>query len=503
MTELADVATGTQSPTGEGDSLRRGALAMPEVLAQSVAGMAPTAAMSVNALLAYLAGAGNGTWLSTLLALALMSLVGYAIVQFGRRTTSAGSFYVWVRQGLGPGAGHTAGWALVLGYLATGIATVIGFTLYGSSLLSYFGGPGSSTAVEAGLVLLCTLVAVTVTVSDIRLSARTSLVLEGVSVSIVLLLCVGAAVHHRSVVDAAQLNLVGVKSGGVLSGAVLAIFSFVGFESAASLGMEARNPFRSVRRAVTWSLGGVGLFYVVASYAQVLGFEGSKPGFAHTSAPLPGLAHIEGLSFLVPVIDAGVAVSMFACAMACINAGARILYSMAADGMGHQAVGKSHARHQTPHVAIVISAVPMLLVPLAFTVAGFNLVNVDGWVGTLATFGFMLAYALVSLAAPVFLGRRNEPNGLAWVLGATATVAMAIVFYANWLPKLIPNSIFSALAYPYDILPYVFMAWLLVGFGWFAVAKRRKPDLLVRIGTSHMETATSTRPSLVAAASEA
>jgi amino acid transporter len=178
-----------------------------------------------------------------------------------------------------------------------------------------------------------------------KLSAHTALTLEALSVSIIISLCIAAYVHHGSVIDRSQLTLSGAHFGGIIDGTVLAIFSFVGFESSASLAVEARNPLRSVRRAVLWSLAGVGLFYVVVSYAQILGFAGSHPGFAASTAPLPGLANLVGLHTLVPFIDAGVTVSMFACTLACINAGSRILFSVAIDGLAPQPLQRTHPRH--------------------------------------------------------------------------------------------------------------------------------------------------------------
>ena len=78
-------------PVAGADTLRRNRLSMPEVLAQSVANAAPTAAMALLPLLVFLS-AGNGTWLSFLIAIFLMLCVGWCAVQFARRMNSAGSF---------------------------------------------------------------------------------------------------------------------------------------------------------------------------------------------------------------------------------------------------------------------------------------------------------------------------------------------------------------------------------------------------------------------------
>ena len=115
-----------------------------------------------------------------------------------------------------------------------------------------------------------------VAVLDIRISQRAAFILEAVSVTIIVILCVAVYVHKGSVVDHAQLTLSGFKPGGVVVGMVLAIFAFVGFESAGALGQEAKNPARSVPHAILWSCGVVGVFYLIVSYAQLYGFGAAR-----------------------------------------------------------------------------------------------------------------------------------------------------------------------------------------------------------------------------------
>src|SRR5205807_2433110 len=305
----------------------------------------------------------------------------YCAAQFSRRATSAGSFYVWVTRGLGPGAGHTAGWALQLGYVATGVATILGFGIFGADFLSRV--TGGAIAADNRLVLVVLfgvdfLVPLAVAINDMRLSARTSLTLEAISVTLILILCVAIWVHRGGVIDTSQLTLKGATTGGVLVGVVLAIFAFVGFESAGSLGLEARNPHRAIGRAILISCVLVGLFYVVVSYSQVYGFAGTRPGFARSQAPLPDLAGIVGLGAV-------------------------------------------------------------------------------GWAGCVATFGCMLAYALVSIAAPVFLSRIGERSVPVVAVGAVGALVMAFVFWANWLPQTIPGGLFPALTGVLVWLPYLFL----------------------------------------------
>src|SRR6266568_1648156 len=82
--------TALSADTSVVTELKRGALSLPEVLAQSVANMAPSAAMALLPLLVF-AGAGNGTWVSFLIALLALLCIGYCAAQFARRINSAGS----------------------------------------------------------------------------------------------------------------------------------------------------------------------------------------------------------------------------------------------------------------------------------------------------------------------------------------------------------------------------------------------------------------------------
>jgi amino acid transporter len=491
---LADISTpGEAAPapleaTAEAagsTSLRRNTLSLPEVLAQSVANMSPTGAMALLPLLVFVS-AGNGTWLAFIVGIVLMMCVGYCAAQFSRRANSAGSFYVWVTQGLGPGAGHTAGWALQLGYVATGVATILGFGIFGADFLNRVSG-GAIAAdnrwVLSLLFLVDFVVPLAVAIMDMRLSARTSLTLESISVVLILILCVAIWVHRGGLIDTTQFTLSGVSGGGLVVGVVLAIFAFVGFESAGSLGMEARNPYRTIGQAILTSCLVVGVFYVVVSYSQTFGFEGSKGGFIKSAAPLPDLANVVGLSFLAPVMDIAIVLSLFACTLACINASARIAFTMAHDGMGVPALTRAHDEHRTPHIAIWVVAVPMVVASILPVLLGSSAVDLTGWVGTVATFGFMLAYALVSLAAPVFLNRIGVTNPLAMLVGAIGVLSMAFVFWANWLPQFIPGGAFTALGGVLVWLPYVFLAWTAIGLVWYFVARARNPELVRQVGS--------------------
>lgn len=465
-------------------TLKRNTLTLPEVLAQSVANAAPSAAMALLPLLVFL-NAGNGSWMSFIIAVTLMVCVGFCAAQFAKRMNSAGGFYVWVTQALGPGAGHSAGWGLQLGYIATGIATVFGFAIFGGDLLHrVFGIDPLNPVLLIVLFAVDFLLAVAVAIYDINLSARMALTLESISILAIIILCISIWVV-RGPIDTAQFSFQGVVPGGVIIGITLAIFAFVGFESAGSLGMEAKNPYKNVGRAIVVSAIFVGTFYVLVSYSQTLGFQPTGGGYAKSSAPMPDLASLIGLGWLSIVIDIGITISVFACTLACINASARVALTMAHDGMGVPALTRTHATRKTPNVAIWVVAVPMLVVPVLAILFRQSPVDGTGWAGTLATFGFMLGYALVSLGAPLYLRRIGQPNLAVLIVGMIGLVAMIVVFYASWLPQTIPVIAFPPLAGLYAWLPYFFFVWAAIGLIWYFVVRARTPHVAQGVGSRY------------------
>src|SRR5690242_6268661 len=136
----------TDLAVNSGITLQKRVLSFPEVLAQSVANMAPSAAMALLPFLVFLS-AGNATWLSFGLSLVVLLVVAYCASLFATRINSAGSFYVWVTRAIGPGAGSAAGWGLILGYLFTGIACVLGFEIYANNFLVGLGAYSASNHV--------------------------------------------------------------------------------------------------------------------------------------------------------------------------------------------------------------------------------------------------------------------------------------------------------------------------------------------------------------------
>jgi amino acid transporter len=304
--------------------LRGGVLSPMETLAQSVSTIAPTTTPAATIPLVC-ALAGNGTWLAYLLATVAILLVALCVAEFARYSASPGSLYTYTSKIMPPALGATSAWSLLLAYIATAGSVIGGFYHYGNLLLHDARGRGTSTV---ALALLCTAVAIWIAWRDVKISARLMLWIEAISVSLIMTVVVLVLVRTRLHLDLQQLQLRDMTGSGLRLGLVLALFSFVGFESATTLGSEARNPLRTIPRAVIQSALLCGAIFTLCAYTEVLGLRAAGQVLAANQAPMRVLASVAGFPLLGLLIDIGVLVSMFAGTLACITAAARVLLLM-------------------------------------------------------------------------------------------------------------------------------------------------------------------------------
>jgi amino acid transporter len=439
--------------------LRRAALSPLETLAQSISTIAPTTT-PVATIPLVCALAGNGTWLAYVLATIAILLVAICVGRFARYTASPGSLYTYVSKILPPWMGATVAWSLLLAYVCTGASVIGGFYHYGKLLLHDANG-NPVTAVS--LALAVTAVSVWIAYRDVQISARLMLWIEVVSVTLIIGVVVLLLVRNGMHWDWDQLRLRGVTGRDLRLGLVLALFSFVGFESATTLGAEARNPLKTIPRAVILSAVLGGAFFTVCAYTEVLGFRSVGQNLGTSEAPMRVLAPTAGIPVLSLLIDIGALVSLFAGTLACITAAARVLLLMSHHGLAHDSLRQTHARNETPSRAVLVTGAAAVLPVAVLAARGASGLDVYGWMGSLATYGFIVAYALVCTALPRYLRNHGAFRSGAQIVPALACIAMILALVGNLYP--IPEGVYSK-------LPYVYLAYLAAGLVWFAVRNK-------------------------------
>ncbi|MGA2231950.1 MAG: APC family permease [Tepidisphaeraceae bacterium] len=454
--------------------LKHNALNFWEVSAQAVALISPsmTAALIVPLMFGT---AGSAGWLCYLFGTIMLLFVAISLNQFAKRYTSAGSMYEYTVKGLGPKAGGVSGWCLIFAYMFIGIAGVTGFTHFASMLLTQAGATGYLSHPWITLFAICVFSSWFLAYKDITFSTLLMLFFEGISVFFIMILaCV--ALGKTGFIDSSQLHPTqGHGLGDIGLGVVVAIFSLVGFECATAFGEEAKKPLITIPRAVIASLLITGAFFVFITYVETHALANNNPTLDNLTAPLTTLSENLGMKWMGVVIEVGAMTSFFALAMSCLNAGSRIIFSMARYGIFPISVGSSHKHNLTPHVALTVFAVIQFIIPSAFMLISYA----GGWqhdgitipfdafnaAGLFGAMGFSGAYVLISLATPFYLKKIGELK--AWHVVVCVMAELLLIVPIVGLVYPVPP-------FPANVQPYIFGAYLVIGI--ILVLKRSRSN---------------------------
>ena len=454
--------------------LKINALNFWEVLAQAVALISPsmTAALIVPLMFGT---AGTAGWLCYLFGTIMLLFVAFSLNQFSQRYTSAGSMYEYTVKGLGPKTGGLSGWSLIWAYLFIGIAGVTGFTHFATKLLGLTGATGYLSHPSITLFALCVFAAWFLAYKDITFSTILMLVFEGVSVTLILMLAF-LALAKTGVADTAQLHPVGHGLKDIGLGVVVAIFSLVGFECATAFGEEARNPLRTIPRAVIVSLLLTGAFFVFITYVETHALANNNPTLDMLDAPLTTLSQNLGVKWMGVLISIGAMISFFALALSCLNAGARVLFTMGRYGIFPISIGSSHKHNLTPHVAISSFAVIQFFIPTAFmlmsyaAIGGWQMAPLDAFndAGLFGAMGFCGAYVLISLATPFYLRKIGEMKAHHVAVAVISLVLLTVP---------IVGTVYPVPSYPMNYFPYIFMLYVLGGIVLVSIRSRSHVEI--------------------------
>ena len=447
--------------------LRKDSLSFFEALGQSVANVSPTLTPALA--VAVVAGmAGTASWLVYVIATVALVIVALSIAKLAGRIPAAGSYFIYISRSLGPSYGMLAGWAMLAAYIFTAMALTVSTSLF---IKTFFSSLGINFAPPNFVLYIVISLAIWLFATrDIRISSRIGLTLEVISVLIIAAVVVVTLSHYGFQPDMKQITLQGASFGAIAQAIVFAIFSFVGFESAASLGKETRNPKVTIPKAILSTAIFSGFFFVITTYVITQGFGDDATKLGNSAAPLGDITNAIGKWMTAPVYF-GATISSFACALASLNAFGRMLFSLGRYQFVHSSMGIVHDKRKTPFFALTLGAILNVLVCCAFA-SHPNETDTFGWYGTLASFGFIIVYLLVSVSAPVFLKKTGELKMGDVVIGGLGAVLMFLSLV---------GSVYPVPAAPYNYFPYAFAAYMLVGAAWFFIIKAKNPQVLTGI----------------------
>jgi APA family basic amino acid/polyamine antiporter len=377
-------------------------------------------------------GAGPAIALSFLLTALACALAALCYAELASMIPIAGSAYTYAYATLGELFAWMVGWQLVLEYAVSNMAVAVGFSAHFNDILdSLFGlrlPPRLSGPVIAGgaftgnwfnlPALLILLLLTWLLVRGVRESAGANNLMVMVKIAAILIFVVGAA---RAVDSQNWRPFMPNGFGGVLTGAAIVFFTYIGFDSVSTAAEEARNPQRDLPFGILASLIICTCLYV--SVALVLtGIASWKT--LNTAAPVVESLKALGMESVRRWVGVGAIMGMISSLLVFQYGQARVWFAMSRDGLLPAAFSRIHPHHRTPHVATWVAGLFVGLPAGIWDIGTF---------ADLANIGTLFAFAAV--AAGVIVLRRTQPErprgfrvpGAPWVPGLSILFCLILM----------------------------------------------------------------------------
>ncbi len=450
LPEVAMATAPAQKTAATAPGLKR-SLSVWQAVGLSLALMAPSMAANINPQGAI--GAGRAVPLAFLIAAVGVLFVAYTFARLCQYYRHSGSVYAFVGATLGPRAGVVAGWGLAGTYVFYAVTTAAAAGIFGTGLLDSLGlwknQPSWAPMLFVGVVLALALLLAAL---PARGGTNVLLIVEVCTVTLILIVTVvvfvkllshsapGGSTFTWSVFSLAP----GTGVSALFLGVVFGFLSFAGFEASSTLGEEAHNPSRDIPRAILGVAVFGGIYYVVVTAAEMMGFGTSAAGikaFGSSASLLGDLGSSYVGSWVGNIITAGTTVSAFGCCLACTVGAARMIYAMSRDSFGERGIGAAHSRWGTPAAATGVVTVMAVIIYVVYVIVSSSpsalAENAFLWSGTIGTLILLVAYVLATIGMTLLVFvRREMPSVPMWqvVIPIAGIVVLGYTIYRNVYP---------------------------------------------------------------------
>jgi amino acid transporter len=477
-----------ETASGAALGLRRDAIGLREVLFQSITDMAPGAAIAAS-IPAGAALAGGALPLSVIFALVACLLGAWCIGQLARELPAAGSLATYAARGLHPAAGFLVAWGYVLvGWLIPPLVLLqLGFTTASTINSEFHGYPANlwwPWALAGAVIVLAA------GYYGIRTSARLGTILGISEIAVFLVLAVfflvHAGGHNTGQVFTTHYSPTGLT--GVIGGSVFTLLAFGGFEGAAPLAEEARNPRRTIQRAVLLATLLIGALYVFTTYAVDVAY-GPK-GFAAFStetgnASWEGLARsLYGLFWFFVFL--AIVNSTIANANAGVNVSTRTAYAMGRIGAFPHFLALVSAKHRSPVYSVLVAFVITIGVTLGLGL-GYGPTVAFAMVGTGLVIVIVAIYIVMCAACIGYFARRR--GGFNWLSHLVIPVLGIAAFVPAWLTSagIKVFSFVTPLAPPLSYMGPGVGGFMVLGLIYMIYLYRTNPGRITDVGLVHLD----------------
>ncbi len=475
--------TPATNSSNESPKLQRNTLELRHAVVMAVAAMSPVGAIFFNTIpQAGLVGAAMP--LCYIIGFGVALLVADQISTLAAEFPTSGSLYTFVTQGLGVRWGFLAGW---LSLISFGVAIAFVFLVMSANfqdlLLHWFGVHLNWTL----WYCLFALIVGAVCYRGIRFSLQLDLTLLMFELGVCLLL---ALIVFIQAGKTGQLTLVPFtltelpQQSNLVAGVILSILSFVGFESATTLGEEIQNPRQSIPKATTITLVLVGMFYVLMSYVATVGYGiHNMTAFTQDAAPFDTIArHVWGNGFALLIDFAGI-MAGYACAVAFLNGAARIVYAISREELFPHWLAHIHPTYHTPTNAIFGLSGSSAFVGLGLGML-WTPIQAFAFLGTVLTLAALAIYGLTSLACFRYFSTKHRAR-----LEGNSTIRFGWLRYVllPWLSIIAISGVLVGTLYPpapapLHLAPIVVLIWLFLGIGVLRFLQTHKPEAIRQAG---------------------
>jgi amino acid transporter len=457
--------------TASGAATLDRSIGLGRVLFQSITTMAPGASVmfGLGLVMLYI---GNVAPLAMLIGAAAAVCIAVVIGQFARKIPSAGGFYSYAVAVIGNEAGFLVGWMYNMTYVAGVCLSALNFSLVFNDFLdTYFKVSVPFWVLFIALVLIVTWI----TYLGVRPSTGLTTVLGILEVSLLfivaaLLIVRAGGANSLAFFNPANNGFSGDTLRSLFLGVVFAFAAVSGFEGAAPMAEETKNPRRTVPLAIALSAGLIGLFYVFAIYAAVVGWGPAKLD-SYIESPNPWREMAGGIGDVFALfVSLAILNSVIGGTQSTFNASSRLLFAFGRSGILPDRLGAISATRRTPHIAAFVTAAATIVASLVAAVIFNGAFEAFVFFLTILTICFVSLYAVFCVACPIFYLTKARADFNVW---------LHVVLPAIGLVVLLPTLFYSVqgLEYPANIAIPTVIVWLLVGGGVLVWLKARGVDI--------------------------
>lgn len=473
---MASLASESQNAVAVDRQLARNAIGQPRVIAYTAGFMGPAASIGLG-LVAAFSFAGSATPFVVLLALIGVLCAGNSVAQLAQRLPSAGSMFTYNAATLGKRAGFVSGWVMVFAYVLW-VPSGIGAT--GLFFSNFLHNAFSLSVNENVLAVVVLAVVALLAFRGIAASAAVDLIVLTIEMAVIVALALTILAKSGPGLGGLQpFNPANTLHGGKLSDITLSMVYtaviFSGFESAAVLGEESRNPRRTIPRGIFGAIIVVGLFYLLVSYSESQGVAPKNmAAFAANPNELSYLSHIFWSSSWTWLINLVLALSTMAFVLAAFNGAVRLAYAMGRERMLPTQFA-SLSNYKTPHIAVAAVTVLALVIGLPISIhdGGFL---AFAYIGALSGLALLMLFVSVNIGVIVAFRRQFKAN-----FNPLLHVLLPLVGIATFMIPLV-GTFYPVPAAPYKYLPYITLGWLVLGIAIAIWLGATRSEALSRIG---------------------